>query len=125
MEATGIITATVAIASPIGAGLGWYLTWRLKKGEQDAKIKSEVTSQTADIENNIADKYALRISKLETQVQDLFSKLVDKAAEVGELRGQVTVLKEQLSAAQKDRDSLHLEIASLRAKVGNMEQSKA
>jgi uncharacterized protein HemX len=125
VETSGIIAITAAIITPLGTGLGFYLNWRLRNVEQEAKIKSAVTSQTADIENNIADKYALRISKLETQVQDLFSKLVDKAAEVGELRGQVTVLKEQLSAAQKDRDSLHLEIASLRAKVGNMEQSKA
>ena len=117
---TEIAAWTAAVIGPLGTGFGFYLNWLLRKGKQDADIQGKLDSQTAQIESSIADKYAERITKLESQVQDLFNALVDKASEVGELRGQVVVLKEQLAKAQENRDADHLELATLRAKVAEM-----
>lgn len=118
---TGEITAwTAAVVAPLGTGIGFFLNWLLRKNRQDADIQSALDNQTSQIESSIADKYADRITKLEGQVQELFNALVAKAGEVGELRGQVIVLKEQLAAAQAARNSDHLELATLRAQVAEM-----
>ena len=112
-----IVAWTAAIATPLGTGAGFFLNWLLRKRRQDADIQTALDNQTAQIESSIADKYSDRITKLEGEVKELFSALVNKAGEVGELRGQVLVLKEQLAAVQKDRDDLHLQMAALQTKV--------
>jgi uncharacterized protein HemX len=86
-SATEIASWTAAVVGPVGAGIGYFLNWLLKRNQQAADIQSKLDTQTAQIESSIADKYSDRITKLETQVQELFNKLVDKAQRLANCEG--------------------------------------
>lgn len=117
-----IIAYTAAVLTPLGTGGAFFLNWWLKKGKQEAELEAKVEAQATQIGIDIASKYADRITRLESQVSELFTALLARTGEVGELRGQVTILREQLEISNKDKSALHIEVASLRAQVAGIKK---